>query len=175
MRPWFWRALCSICFITYFSIFCSFFWFSKELVSYCARDVAMTRDLLCAVFPHFLEHCPHAVTLAGMFEMGSAYLPLRAIRWKEFVESADNTAQELEREVKEKLMSLANKACQDFAKEGRCSVDHCTCFRIVSKSFHGHVLGSLLFQLLVFCVVSVWKCTVPCILHSQNICVNISC
>ena len=101
-------------------MFCSFLDPPKELVSYCARDVAMTRDLLCAVFPHFLEHCPHAVTLAGMFEMGSAYLPLRTNRWREFVESADNTAQELEREVKEKLMSLANKACQDLAEEERC-------------------------------------------------------
>ena len=108
----------------------------------------MTHDLLCAVFPHFLDHCPHPVTLAGMFEMGSTYLPLRVGRWQEFVESADSSAQELEREVKEKLMSLANKACQDFAKEGRCSGSS-RLFCIISEVFIDvHVVGSLLCRVL---------------------------
>ena len=80
----------------------------------------MTHELLCAVFPHFYNHCPHPVTLAGMFEMGSAYLPLRTHRWQKFVESADNAARELEREVKEKLMSAANNACS-FAEGERCT------------------------------------------------------
>ena len=109
----------------------------KELVSYCARDVSMTHDLLCAVFPRYYEHCPHPVTLAGMFEMGSAYLPLRTSRWQKFVENADNTARKVEEEVKEKLMSLANSAC-DFAKDERYGQSAIGCFVVENASRSSH-------------------------------------
>ena len=45
-------------------------------MKYCAKDVFYTHEVLQKVLPLFLKRCPHPVTLAGMFEMGSAYLPV---------------------------------------------------------------------------------------------------
>lgn len=39
-------------------------------------DVLATHEVLSAVLPLFLQRCSHPVTLAGMLEMGGAYLPV---------------------------------------------------------------------------------------------------
>jgi DNA polymerase gamma 1 len=53
-------------------------------MQYCAEDVFYTHEVLQRVLPLFLDRCPHPVTLAGMLEMGSAYLPVND-SWEEFI------------------------------------------------------------------------------------------
>lgn len=60
--------------------------------------------------------CPHPVTLAGMLEMGVSYLPVNQ-NWERYLEEAQNTYEELQREMKKSLMDLANDACQLLSGE----------------------------------------------------------
>lgn len=53
-------------------------------MQYCGEDVFYTHEVLQRVLPLFLDRCPHPVTLAGMLEMGSAYLPVND-SWEEFI------------------------------------------------------------------------------------------
>ena len=58
-------------------------------MQYCAEDVFYTHEVLQKVLPLFLNRCPHPVTLAGMLEMGSAYLPVNH-SWEEFIGTQRN-------------------------------------------------------------------------------------
>ena len=60
---------------------------SQTLMDYCCQDVKCTYELLRTLFPLFLDHCPNPVTLAGMLEMGSMYLPVND-SWNAFIQSA---------------------------------------------------------------------------------------
>lgn len=60
--------------------------------------------------------CPHPVTLAGMLEMGVSYLPVNQ-NWDRYLEEAQSTYEELQREMKKSLMDLANDACQLLSGE----------------------------------------------------------
>lgn len=62
------------------------------------------------VFLH-LARCPHPVTFAGMLEMGVCYLPVNQ-NWGRYLEEAQGTFEELQREMKKSLMNLADEACQ---------------------------------------------------------------
>lgn len=55
--------------------------------------------------------CPHPVTFAGMLEMGVCYLPVNQ-NWDRYLEDAQDTYEELQREMKKSLMILADDACQ---------------------------------------------------------------
>ena len=57
------------------------------LMSYCSEDVYHTHQVLQVVYPLFQRHCPHPVTLAGMLEMGSMYLPVNA-SWNRYLQSS---------------------------------------------------------------------------------------
>jgi DNA polymerase gamma 1 len=82
----------------------------QELMGYCSTDVLCTHRVLQAVYPLFQYHCPHPVTLAGMLEMNSMFLPVNS-SWKKFVQSSKFAAEDLEWEMSTKLMSLADSAC----------------------------------------------------------------
>ncbi|XP_060709269.1 DNA polymerase subunit gamma-1 isoform X2 [Hemiscyllium ocellatum] len=83
----------------------------QELMRYCANDVKATYEVFCEELPLFLERCPHPVTLSGMLEMGQCYLPVNH-NWKRYLDEAQGTYEELQREMKQSLMNLANDACQ---------------------------------------------------------------
>ncbi|XP_013211771.2 DNA polymerase subunit gamma-1 isoform X1 [Ictidomys tridecemlineatus] len=83
----------------------------QDLMQYCARDVWATYEVFQQQLPLFLERCPHPVTLAGMLEMGVSYLPVNQ-NWERYLAEAQNTYEELQREMKKSLMDLANDACQ---------------------------------------------------------------
>ena len=53
-------------------------------MSYCARDVLYTHEVLQKVLPKFMERYPHPVTFAGMLEMGTAYLPVNS-SWEQYI------------------------------------------------------------------------------------------
>ncbi|NWX46338.1 DPOG1 polymerase, partial [Steatornis caripensis] len=65
--------------------------------------------------------CPHPVTFAGMLEMGVSYLPVNG-NWKRYLDDAQDTYEELQKEMKKSLMNLANDACQ-LLHEGRYKDD----------------------------------------------------
>ncbi|XP_037365894.1 DNA polymerase subunit gamma-1 isoform X2 [Talpa occidentalis] len=83
----------------------------QDLMQYCAQDVWATYEVFQQQLPLFLERCPHPVTLAGMLEMGVSYLPVNQ-NWERYLEEAQSTYEELQREMKKSLMDLANDACQ---------------------------------------------------------------
>ncbi|XP_004623348.1 DNA polymerase subunit gamma-1 [Octodon degus] len=83
----------------------------QDLMRYCAQDVWATYEVFQQQLPLFLERCPHPVTLAGMLEMGVSYLPVNQ-NWERYLEEAQSTYEELQREMKKSLMDLANDACQ---------------------------------------------------------------
>ncbi|XP_028920802.1 DNA polymerase subunit gamma-1 isoform X1 [Ornithorhynchus anatinus] len=88
----------------------------QDLMRYCALDVKATHEVFQEQLPLFLERCPHPVTLAGMLEMGASYLPVNQ-NWERYLEEAQSTYEELQREMKKSLMDLANDACQLLSGE----------------------------------------------------------
>ncbi|GFO44683.1 DNA polymerase subunit gamma-1, partial [Plakobranchus ocellatus] len=82
----------------------------QELMTYCASDVRATKKVFTKLWPEFQERFPHPVTLAGMLEMGSAYLPLNSA-WPRYIQQANSTYDEMQRELKKLLMNLADEAC----------------------------------------------------------------
>ncbi|KAL7402189.1 hypothetical protein ABVT39_011070 [Epinephelus coioides] len=83
----------------------------QELMQYCAMDVAATHQIFTEQLPLFLERCPHPVTFAGMLEMGVSYLPVNQ-NWGRYLEDSHDIYEELQREMKKSLMTLADDACQ---------------------------------------------------------------
>lgn len=83
----------------------------QELMTYCALDVQATHEVFQEQLPLFLKRCPHPVTFAGMLEMGVSYLPVNQ-NWERYVDEAQLTYEELQKEMKKSLMNLADNACQ---------------------------------------------------------------
>ena len=59
----------------------------NNLMTYCAKDCAATYAVFAKAFDHFSTMCPHPVTSAGMFEMGTSYLPINE-DWPYFIDRA---------------------------------------------------------------------------------------
>ncbi|XP_033823740.1 DNA polymerase subunit gamma-1 isoform X2 [Periophthalmus magnuspinnatus] len=93
----------------------------QELMQYCALDVKATQQVFTEQLPLFMERCPHPVTLAGMLEMGVSYLPVNQ-NWGRYLEDSQDTYEELQREMKKSLMTLADDACQ-LLHDGRYKED----------------------------------------------------
>ncbi|XP_035520761.1 DNA polymerase subunit gamma-1 [Morone saxatilis] len=83
----------------------------QELMQYCAMDVQATHQVFTEQLPLFLERCPHPVTFAGMLEMGVSYLPVNK-NWGRYLEDSQDIYEELQREMKKSLMTLADDVCQ---------------------------------------------------------------
>ncbi|KAJ6662774.1 hypothetical protein lerEdw1_010978 [Lerista edwardsae] len=83
----------------------------QELMTYCALDVQATHEVFQEQLPLFLKRCPHPVTFAGMLEMGVSYLPVNQ-NWERYLDEAQVTYEELQKEMKKSLMNLADSACQ---------------------------------------------------------------
>ncbi|OTA90668.1 hypothetical protein M434DRAFT_33422 [Hypoxylon sp. CO27-5] len=82
-----------------------------ELLDYCAADVAVTHSVYKAVFPNFLEVCPHPVSFAALRHLSSVILPVNK-SWDAYIANADATYHKLSDSVKERLVSLAEKALE---------------------------------------------------------------
>ncbi|XP_061138423.1 DNA polymerase subunit gamma-1 isoform X1 [Syngnathus typhle] len=89
----------------------------QELMRYCASDVQATHQIFIEQLPLFMERCPHPVTFAGMLEMGVSYLPVNQ-NWGRYLEDSQDVYEELQREMKKSLMTLADDACQLLEDEG---------------------------------------------------------
>lgn len=89
----------------------------QDLMRYCALDVKATHEVFQEQLPLFMKRCPHPVTFAGMLEMGVSYLPVNQ-NWERYVDEAQSTYEELQKEMKKSLMNLANEACQLLFQDG---------------------------------------------------------
>ncbi|XP_076282827.1 DNA polymerase gamma, catalytic subunit tam [Lasioglossum baleicum] len=86
------------------------------LMTYCANDVAATHNVLCSLFPVFQERFPHPVTLAGMLELGSAYLPTNS-NWQKYIDESESTFEDLKYETTFILAQRANAVCRLMHEE----------------------------------------------------------
>ncbi|KAI1758793.1 DNA polymerase family A-domain-containing protein [Hypoxylon sp. FL1150] len=80
-----------------------------ELLDYCAADVAITHRIYKAVFPNFLEVCPHPVSFAALRHLSSVILPVNK-SWDAYIANAEATYHKLSDDVQQRLVSLAEKA-----------------------------------------------------------------
>ncbi|XP_076676684.1 DNA polymerase gamma, catalytic subunit tam [Andrena cerasifolii] len=83
----------------------------NSLMTYCANDVLGTYKVLRHLFPIFEERFPHPVTLAGMLELGTAYLPTNS-NWQRYLNESESTFEDLNYETKFILAKRANTVCQ---------------------------------------------------------------
>lgn len=83
----------------------------QNLMSYCASDVLATNQVLKKLFPLFQERFSHPATLAGMLELGSAYLPVNS-NWTRYINECNLTYEDLNIESKCLLAERANNACK---------------------------------------------------------------
>lgn len=83
----------------------------QTAMTYCAKDVLATYNVLCKIFPLFLERFPHPVTFAGMLELSTAYLPVNS-NWKRYIDNSEQTYEDLEIESRLLLARRADQACQ---------------------------------------------------------------
>lgn len=83
----------------------------QNLMVYCARDVLATHRVLGVLYPRFCERFPHPATLAGMLEIGMAYLPVRG-SWRRYIQAAHLSYDDLTIESNRILEQRANWTCR---------------------------------------------------------------
>lgn len=83
----------------------------QNLMTYCANDVKATTQILGKLWPMFLERFPHPVTLAGILELGTSYLPVNS-NWNRYLNTSNEIYEDLDIESKFLLSQQANQACQ---------------------------------------------------------------
>lgn len=82
----------------------------QKLTDYCAKDVLATHSISTVLYPMFLDRFAHPATLAGMLEIGQAYLPVNS-NWKRYITDSDLSYEELSIESKRLLSNRADKMC----------------------------------------------------------------
>lgn len=83
----------------------------QNLVNYCASDVEATFNILKVLYPLFEERFKHPATLAGMLEIGLAYLPINN-NWERYKKDADSSYEDLNTQSKLLLAKRAEAVCQ---------------------------------------------------------------
>nr|SVE87207.1 EOG090X00SQ [Daphnia similis] len=92
----------------------------QQLATYCARDCQATYEVLCVLIPEYQKRFPHPVTLAGMLEMSTAYLPVNR-NWQRYLQDSEDAYRDLENELTQSLKREADRAAHmitDKAYEG---------------------------------------------------------
>ncbi|CAE7223451.1 unnamed protein product [Rhizoctonia solani] len=91
-----------------------------QYIEYCCKDVETTLFVYRIVLPAFLKSCPSPVSMAGVFTMGSAFLPVDQ-EWENYLSSAEQKYHDLESGVRKTLLSLAKEALAMYQndKEGK--------------------------------------------------------
>lgn len=83
----------------------------QMLMTYCAKDVVATYRVFEKLYPMYCDRFPHPVTLAGMLELGMAYLPVNS-NWMRYINEANVIYKDLDIEVNYLLLKRANQACR---------------------------------------------------------------
>ncbi|KAK5644173.1 hypothetical protein RI129_008018 [Pyrocoelia pectoralis] len=82
----------------------------QTVMRYCAQDVKATHSILNVIFPLFLARFPHPVTLAGMLELSTSYLPINT-NWERYINNSEQAYEDLNIERKVTLAKCADQAC----------------------------------------------------------------
>ncbi|RZB38647.1 DNA pol A domain containing protein [Asbolus verrucosus] len=83
----------------------------EAAMKYCSEDVMATYNVLKKLFPLFLQRFPHPVTLAGMLELSTAYLPINS-NWNRYIANSEQAYEDLDIESRILLARRAEQACQ---------------------------------------------------------------
>ena len=82
----------------------------QNLVTYCANDTLATYRVLAKLFPEYLSRFPHPVTLAGVLEMSTAFLPVNR-NWQRYLRDCEDTYRDVERDLTQRLKREADRSC----------------------------------------------------------------
>ena len=88
----------------------------QHLLTYCASDVSTTHGIFRKVWMDFAARCPHPVTMAGVFGLGSTFLPVDD-EWIDYKTRCDAKFNELNDVVQRCLVDLAEKLKADGIKD----------------------------------------------------------
>ncbi|XP_067935036.1 DNA polymerase subunit gamma-1-like [Watersipora subatra] len=87
----------------------------QNLLTYCANDVKATLLVFKKLWPQFRKHFPSPVTLAGMLEMSTAYLPVNT-NWNRYIELSDQCFAANEDDIGSSLATIAADVCGKYAE-----------------------------------------------------------
>lgn len=88
----------------------------QNLVTYCANDTLATYRILTKLFPEYLSRFPHPVTLAGVLEMSTAYLPVNR-NWQRYLRDCEDAYGDVERDLTQQLKKEADRSCHLLENE----------------------------------------------------------
>ncbi|KAI3485731.1 hypothetical protein L1887_50887 [Cichorium endivia] len=80
----------------------------QHLLSYCASDVTVTHEIFRRTWPDFVARCPHPATMAGVFGLGSTFLPVDD-EWIDYQHRCDEQFNRINDQVQKCLVELAEK------------------------------------------------------------------
>ncbi|EST04593.1 DNA-directed DNA polymerase, family A, palm domain protein [Kalmanozyma brasiliensis GHG001] len=85
---------------------------AQHLLTYCASDVVVTHEIFRRTWPDFVARCPHPATMAGVFGLGSTFLPVDD-EWIDYQRRCDEQFNRINDEVQRCLVDLAEKLRDD--------------------------------------------------------------
>ncbi len=83
----------------------------QSLMNYCASDVLATFQVFRNLFEIFIERFPHPITLCGMLEMSTMYLPVNQ-NWIKFKNNCQNSHEDTQDILRNLLEKSANEGCE---------------------------------------------------------------
>ncbi|SJX64256.1 related to MIP1-DNA-directed DNA polymerase gamma catalytic subunit, mitochondrial [Sporisorium reilianum f. sp. reilianum] len=89
---------------------------AQHLLAYCASDVAVTHEIFRRTWPDFAARCPHPATMAGVFGLGSTFLPVDD-EWIDYQRRCDEQFNRINDQVQKCLVDLAEKLREDGTKD----------------------------------------------------------
>ena len=82
-------------------------------MEYCATDVAVTQKVFKKVWPNFVkENCRHPVTIAGILELGSTFLPVDQ-EWDQYIARSEECFRKASEQVRTSLVSLTERVREE--------------------------------------------------------------
>ncbi|SPO28436.1 related to MIP1 - DNA-directed DNA polymerase gamma catalytic subunit, mitochondrial [Ustilago trichophora] len=88
----------------------------QHLLSYCASDVNVTHEIFRRIWPDFAARCPNPATMAGVFGLGSTFLPVDD-EWIDYQQRCDEQFNRINDQVQKCLIDLAEKLRDEGTKD----------------------------------------------------------
>lgn len=88
----------------------------QHLLTYCASDVVVTHEIFRRTWPDFAARCPHPATMAGVFGLGSTFLPVDD-EWIDYQRRCDEQFNRINDQVQKCLIDLAEKLRDEGTKD----------------------------------------------------------
>eukprot|EP00127_Corallochytrium_limacisporum_P007485 Clim_evm7s253 gene=Clim_evmTU7s253 len=84
----------------------------QKAMKYCASDVKATHEIMQVMWPLWITKCPHPVSLVGLTELASAYLPINEA-WDDYIMRCSSLYEALMAESDELLRAVALKVVRE--------------------------------------------------------------